>query len=75
MGRPKGSKNAKVEKVSAETGVEAADLERLPVEALDKLDALVPDEKPSSSESPSEVVVKGKRYVGKHPITGEPVYI
>ena len=78
MARPK---KVKAEKVSAETGVDAETLERLPVEALEKLDALVPDqkpepsEKPSTSESPSDVVVEGKRYVGKHPITGEPVYL
>lgn len=66
MGRPAGSKNKKetVEKVAEETGVEASDLERLPVEALEKLDALVPDKE-----------VGGKVYVGKHPITGEAVYL
>lgn len=36
-------KKNRVEKVSQETGVEAKDLERLPVEAIEKLDALVPD--------------------------------
>lgn len=68
MGR---KKKEVVEKVASETGVEAKDLERLPEDALEKLDALVPD----SSEEPSEVVVEGKRYVGKHPITGEAVYM
>ena len=70
MARPK---KEKVEKVAAETGVEASDLERLPVEALEKLDALVPDVSPEEVKSP--VVVEGKTYVGKHPITGEPVYL
>lgn len=40
----KATKKSKVAKVSAETGVDIQDLERLPTEALDKLDALVPDE-------------------------------
>lgn len=38
------AKKKKVEKVSKETGVDAADLNRLPMHALKKLDALVPDE-------------------------------
>lgn len=62
MGRKK--KEQTVLKVSEETGVEASDLDRLPVEALEKLDALVPDKKP-----------EGKVCVGRHPITKEPVYI
>lgn len=43
MSKKNGNKKEKVEKVSKETKVEAADLDRLPVEALDKLDAIVPD--------------------------------
>lgn len=62
MGR---KKKEVVEKVAEETGVEPKDLERLPEDALEKLDALVPDK-----EAPA-----GKTLVGKHPITGEPVYI
>lgn len=81
------SKKKKVEKVSKETGVEEKALDRLPVEALDKLDDLVPDEidifaeteeAPAQEEVPVVVEVKAdveKKLVGRHPITKEPVYL
>lgn len=62
MARPK---KQLVEKVAEETKVPAIDLERLPVESLEKLDVLVED-KP---------VVEGKKQIGVHPITKEPVYL
>lgn len=40
-----------VEKVSVETGVDRADLDRLPEDALEKLDAVVPDQE----ELPNDV--------------------
>lgn len=46
-----------VAKVAKETGVQAEDLNRLPVEALDKLDAIVPDEDLLGSPSELPTVV------------------
>jgi hypothetical protein len=68
MGRPR--KEQTVQKVSAETGVEAADLERLPEEALEKIDAAIPD-----NQDIKDSEVKEKRKIGHHPITKEPVYV
>lgn len=39
----KNKKSEVVEKVAVETGAEVSDLERLPVEALEKIEAAVPD--------------------------------
>lgn len=80
MARPK---KKLVEKVSEETKVEVSDLERLPVEALKKLDELVPDAEVVEDETEVEIETeleiedapKEKRLVGRHPITKEPVYI
>jgi hypothetical protein len=77
-----------VEKVAEETKVEAADLDRLPVEAIEKLDAIVPDEILPSEEPHREPVLpevssgptspetcSRVRLKGHHPITKEPVYL
>ena len=37
------AKKKLIAKIHQETGIESADLERLPVDALDKIDLLVPD--------------------------------
>lgn len=71
MARPK---KVLVEKVAEETKVPANDLERLPVEALEKLDDLVLDETNADGNT-DDAYVGGKRLMGYHPITKEPVYI
>ena len=70
------AKKLKVEKVAKETGVDAADLERLPVDALEKLDALTPDEDLLGSEPESEPKdpPKEKTLLGYHPITGVEIW-
>lgn len=62
------AKKKLVTKVSEETGVEVADLERLPVEALNKLDALTPDEDDLLGK-PSD-----KKFLGYHPITNKEIW-
>lgn len=65
-----------VEKVATETGLEVVDLDRLPQEALNKLDALVPDtEEFPEEESIPEGEPKERIYLGLHPITLEKVYL
>lgn len=66
------SKKIKALKVSEETGVAIEDLSRLPTDALDLLDALVPD--PILID---EDLIGGKptkEIVGYHMITGEPIW-
>lgn len=63
------AKKKLIAKVAEETGVEAADLERLPVEALNKLDVLTPDEDDLLGE-PSD-----KKFLGYHPITNAEIWI
>jgi uncharacterized protein YfeS len=57
------NKKELVEKVAEETKVEVADLDRLPVEAIEKLDAIVPDQELPSDEvsesQPTEVCGAG----------------
>lgn len=62
------AKKTKTKKVSEETGVEEADLNRLPIEALDKLDALIPDAD-ELLDTPKDKVL-----LGYHPITGKEVW-
>ena len=59
-------------KVAEETGVEVADLERLPVEALNKLDALTPDSDDLLGGNVAEV--SSKVLLGYHPITGKEIW-
>lgn len=56
--RPTTTKAEKVTKVAQETKVDPASLERLNIEALDKLDELTPDEEVDEllGDSPSEEV-------------------
>ena len=61
------SKKTKIDKVAKETGVDASDLARLPSDALDKIDALVPDEDLLGEPH-------GKKLLGYHPITGAEVW-
>jgi nucleoid DNA-binding protein len=77
------NKKELVEKVAEETKVEAVDLDRLPVEAIEKLDAIVPDQEETATiKFPNGSTIQihtkpceRKKLKGHHPITKEPVYL
>jgi hypothetical protein len=62
------AKKAKALKVSEETGVSVEDLQRLPIDALDKLDVLTPDGDLLEG-SPAD-----KKLIGYHPVTGAEIW-
>lgn len=68
------AKKAKVTKVSLETGVSEADLNRLPLEALDKIDQLVVDIDPILVDEDLLGEAPKKHFYGYHQITGEEIW-
>ena len=68
------AKKIKVTKVALETGVSESDLNRLPLEALDKIDQLVVDIDPILVDEDLLGDKPTKILLGYHPITKEPIW-
>lgn len=70
------AKRTKVIKVALETGVSVNDLNRLPLEALDKLDQLVVDVDPIVVADEDDLLGEApkKHFYGYHQITGEEIW-
>ena len=68
------AKRTKVIKVALETGVSEEALNRLPLEALDKIDQLVVDIDPILVDEDLLGEAPKKHFYGYHQITGEEIW-